>query len=228
MEILANDRFPGAVAITDANFGRLEGRSLPPGVLLTDLHDLECMMLASPAWEKLLYELAQPNRIDAFQRQNSRDVLTAIARSAATVGYLRWASLRHGLSLKFEGLSFSRFLRRTDLAVDTARLIEEVKNHSLKPDVDASWLEAEIVALSAHGHDPWEVACGHDAIEILSFALRRVLAAGAHSEVRREFLERNLRLAYERLFFRKTKLWESLRLWQASNAPYRVLPHGDE
>ena len=67
--ILELDRtgFQGAMGIVDADFTKLEQQESPsPNILATELHDVECMALASPALEHLLRELGDEERLSSF------------------------------------------------------------------------------------------------------------------------------------------------------------------
>jgi len=57
VSILEQEAFPGILAIVDADFDILEGK-LPDSsnVLFTDAHDLETMLMKSPALERVLIE----------------------------------------------------------------------------------------------------------------------------------------------------------------------------
>ena len=225
LEILDADGFRGVLAILDSDFSRLEGAvSLSRNALLTDLHDLECMMIASPAFTRVLDEFAMPGRVEEFEKRVRCNVALALARSASAIGYLRWLSLRGNLGLKFEGLSFGKFLNQDDLLVDPQELVKAVRDHSQRHDLKESDLLSGVESLGAPGHDPWQVSCGHDVLDILSFGLRRVLASRNQADVKREALERSLRLAYERSYFAQTGLYQNIRLWEEANSPYRVLP----
>ncbi len=227
LQILEDDEFPRVLAIADSDFNRLGGLPSPSAnALLTDLHDLECMMAASPALGKVLGEFGVPERVAAFERHFGCSIAEALVKSAATIGYLRWLSLRESLGLNFEEVTFSRFLRRDDLQVDVQSLLKTIMDHSKKHQLDNSWMLSELDALKNPSHDCWELACGHDILEILSFGLRRTLAARRAAEVGRESLERSLRLAYETRYFVKTGLYELIRAWERANQPYRVLPSG--
>ena len=70
--ILDDDNLKGVLCVVDADFDHLENRvPLSDNVLLTDLHDLECMMLVSPAFDKLLREYASGDRkVAQFQSRN--------------------------------------------------------------------------------------------------------------------------------------------------------------
>lgn len=224
IEILDDAGVEGVLAIVDADFDRLEGRqACSKNALLTDYHDLECMMMVSPAFAKVLAEYADASRLDTFERRADSSVATILAKNAMAIGYLRWLSLRQGLDLTFENLSYGKFTRRNDLDVNAGNLITEVKNKSQKPSLDESTIRSGIKSLRSPEHDPWQVSCGHDIIELLSFGLRRTLAARNAMDVRAESLERSLRLAYEGAHFRDTRLYCSIREWEVVNLRFRVL-----
>jgi hypothetical protein len=43
------------------------------------------------------------------------------------------------------------------------------------------------------------------------------------ADVEPNSLERNLRLAYETVYFYKTQLYSEIRLWETNNQPFKVL-----
>jgi hypothetical protein len=71
----------------------------------------------------------------------------------------------------------------------------------------------------------WHVSCGHDILELLSFAMRSVFGAHRAVEVGREQLERGLRLAYESAYFAATTLYADIRSWEERNVGYTILPN---
>jgi Protein of unknown function (DUF4435) len=105
LEILEQDNFVGVLAIVDADFAILKA-SLPnsENLMVTDDHDLETMLIKSPALEKVLRELGSEEKITNF----GKDVRKTLIDIGKTIGYLRWVSLKHSLSLKFEDLTFSK------------------------------------------------------------------------------------------------------------------------
>ncbi|WP_310429004.1 DUF4435 domain-containing protein, partial [Chamaesiphon sp. VAR_48_metabat_135_sub] len=58
LEILDEDNFPGVLGIVDADFDRCLSPLLDrsPNLILTDTHDLETLIIQSPALDKLLLE----------------------------------------------------------------------------------------------------------------------------------------------------------------------------
>ena len=85
---LQRTRFAGALVVVDADFNVLDGRlPLPLGLLFTDTHDLETMLLASRALDKLLRSEGKKDKLEAFEakRGTIREKLLA---SAAPIGRL--------------------------------------------------------------------------------------------------------------------------------------------
>ncbi len=224
MQLLENEGFPGVLAVVDADFTRVEEAPIgSENVLATDLHDLECMMITSPAFEKVVGEYAESPRVEAFEKRQGCTLPTVLARSAMTIGYLRWLSIREDLSLTFEGLPFVRFLAREDLRVDLSALLVAVKNRSQRHDLDDAEIASGMESLRSPGHDPWQVSCGPDVLEILSFCLQRTIGARKQSEVKPEALARGLRLAYDTAHFQETALYQSMRTWESAHPSYRLL-----
>jgi len=224
IRILEQDNFAGVFAIVDADFCRLEG-NLPSSsnLLLTDEHDLEMMLLKSLALEKVISERGSEDKINKFA-QNIR--LTLLERGKR-IGYLRWVSLKDNLSLKFEELSFSKFIDKATLVIDTGKLIKAVKDHSQKFALREEDIQQSIETLKNNTHDPWQLYCGHDIICILSIGLSKVWGSWKTNEVRPDILERELRLAYEKSYFPSTQLYQSIQQWEINNKPYQVLSPGN-
>lgn len=224
MTILENDNINGLIAIIDSDFSKIEN-TFPASnsIYLTDKHDLESMMIASPAFTKLLFEYASEDRVHKFESQNKYSVAEALAINAMIIGYLRLLSIRKNLGLKFDGLTFSNFVMRDSLRVDFKGLIREIKNHSHNCLFNDVWFEAEIELLKDRTHDPWHISCGHDMIEMLSFALRRTLVAKSANDVDTNRLARSLRMAYEKYHFQQSDLFQSLKSWEEKSKFFKLL-----
>jgi hypothetical protein len=226
--ILELDRtqFQGALGIVDADFTVLDEQPpASPNLVVTDKHDVECMLLASPALEHVLREQADETKLTSVQETRGT-VAKYLLTLGAPVGYLRWASARKQWSLKFEGLDFSTFVREKDFDFDQARFFEKVRNHQggrTAPLPSVEEMQSEVDALANPGHDLWHVCCGHDLIELLSIGLRKVLGERQAAHVKREALEQQLRLAYEEGYFQSTVLYVAIVAWERRNPPFKVL-----
>ncbi len=224
LSILEKEKFPGVLVIIDADFDVLEGKLLASqNVLLTDTHDIETMIIKSPALEKVLGEFGSEEKIARITQDNGKGVREILLACSIPIGYLRWVSLREGLSLKFEGVNFSKFVDAITLIINPPRLIQAVKNNSQRLDITDAPLKASLQALKNDTHDLWYVCCGHDMVHILSMGLHKAIGTHNNNDCRSEIIERSLRLAFERSHFCKTRLYTSIQQWEQLNTPFVVL-----
>jgi hypothetical protein len=220
LNILEQANVAGVVAVVDADFDILEETVLlSQNLLLTDTHDLETMLLKSPALEKVLREHGSTEKIERF----AQDIRQTLLQSAKILGYLRWASLKFNYCLKFQDLAFNKFVDDRTLILNESKLIQTVKNHSQKQGLDEKQIRANMDSLKTDTQDMWHVCCGHDMIAILSIALCKALGSCNSKQVEPNVLEINLRLAYESAHFRETKLYRSIQRWEQTNKPFEVL-----
>lgn len=83
LEILEKSSFQGMLAIVDADFDRLENLVYSsPNLLRTDTHDLETMLINSPAFNKVVAEFGSEEKIAQF----NRDVRLALLETGMSVG----------------------------------------------------------------------------------------------------------------------------------------------
>ena len=223
IRILNADGFVGVLAIVDADTANVTGEVNPDdNILHTELHDLECMMLNSPAFDRMLEEFGSDERVSAFAEKTPL-IARQLAMSASPLGCLRLISLQSGLQLKFEGLTFSRFVGAGDLRIDVVKMVHEVVNNSQKHHLDAAQLVDQVTKEDQKGHDCWQISCGHDIVGILSIAFRRTFSGKSTGDVAAEILERCLRLAYEAAHLRDTKLYQSIADWEHNNPSFSIL-----
>lgn len=223
IRILNADSFNGAFAIVDADFSNITGEAIPEeNILRTDLHDLECMILNSPAFDRLLEELGSEIRVSSFATTTPL-IARQLATNAIPLGCLRLHSLQQEMGLKFEGLTFNKFVESSDLRIDVAKMVLTVVNNSQKHHLDQTRLVAQIADEDQKGHDCWQISCGHDIVEILSVALRKKFSGKNSGDVAPENLERYLRLAYEAADLKETKLFQSLVDWEQRHPEFAIL-----
>ncbi len=234
VEILEQNGFDGVVAILDADFWIVENRQIPSeNILLTDTHDLEIMILKSPAFDKLLDELASVDKLARFSKERS-SVRDALLEMGQFLGFLRWVSQKDAYSLNFNDLDFTKIVTiKTFALVSDEEIVRVVKNNTIaksppeqrgeKYALDEQTILRGVRDLQTGCYDLWHICCGHDLICILSIALRRVLASHNTKEVAPGILERELRLAYESSYFAQTHLYQAIRAWEVSNPSFQIL-----
>jgi 5S rRNA maturation endonuclease (ribonuclease M5) len=213
------DNFRRVVAVIDADFSRIE-QQIPDSnnLFLTDEHDLEMMLIKSAAFDKLLKERGSEEKIKAF----TEDIRETLLKLGQEIGKLRWLSLRNKLDLKFEGLNFSKFIDKEKLSINIDELIISIKNHSQKLSLYEQQIKQDLSVISDENHDPWQLCCGHDFISILAIALWKVLGTRNANDVKKEDLERELRLAYELSYFYQTQIYTLMVNWQSNHHPDQI------
>lgn len=220
LEILEKSHFEGILAIVDADFDYLLNLfQSSPNILRTDTHDLESMIIKSPALEKVVNEFGSEEKMTKF----NRDIRGTLLKTGISVGYLLWTSQRDRLNLTFDGIKFNRFVDEKTLQIDELKMIREVNNKSqscLLEDID---LQKKLTNYKSSSHDPWQVCCGHHLVEILSISLRNLLGSNKVVDVEFNRLEISLRLAYEEVYFQQTQLYSDIRIWESNNQSFKVL-----
>ncbi|MDC3956012.1 DUF4435 domain-containing protein [Polyangium jinanense] len=215
--------FDGVLFVIDADFDAIEGRKPPSiSVIFTDTHDLETMLLASPAFEKVLLQVGSEEKVDKFRGQYG-DLRACLLRCAKHLGYMLWLSRKDRLNLKFEELKFGKFVDEKTLLLDPAEMVKVVANHSQRPDLKNDVLLTRLAALYDDGHDPLHVCCGHHLTEILAFALRKAWGTNDAGAFDGPMVERMLVLAYDEGLFVTTQLYASIRAWESQHPPFIVL-----
>jgi len=211
-------RLGGAVAVVDTDFWWLDHRSPPSDVVVTDAHDLEAMLIASRALDAVLAEHADPDRLQAFLDRagpfpSLRDLLYDRCRPSAT---LRLINSREDLGLRFAKLPVSGYVEPTALRFDAMRYLRDVHARS-RTTASLDQVGRMLVAELRKDYDPALLCQGHDMVELLAYALRECgFAKRPPSAYHPKLIEKDLRLAYDSRYFRRTELYEHLREWSAA------------
>jgi hypothetical protein len=225
VQIIRKAQYPGVLAIVDADFWNLEGKSPNlADVYKTDTHDLETMILGTVAYQKVLlrHDFCPVGTVevgmDQFQSR-AAELMTAVQAVALRIGYLRWTAIRKGLRIRFSEISLRRCLDSNSLRLNDERLEAEILRSSDAGAGSWSQIKEEADKLQNEQHDPWQVCRGHDITEVLALRLSR---SRPNPLTRRE-IEKDLSAAYDSSEFRKTLLFQQLRGWEVRNKPRRIL-----
>ncbi len=122
MEILNKENFQRILAIVDADFERLECLPNVPNLILTDTHDLETMLIQSPALDKVLAEIGSEEKITKF----GKDIRSVLLQAGKPIGYLRSCTILNGarsqltLSVLFPSVLWLKLLKYIQVSADIA------------------------------------------------------------------------------------------------------------
>lgn len=221
LEILGAQKFEGILGIVDADCNRLTQEPLPSNnLLLTDTHDLDTMLIASPSLEKVLLEHGSQTKLSRLEKP----VRQIIIDTALPYAYLRLVSVKQALSLDFEGLKYGRFINKKTSETDALKLIIAILSRSKKGGINPNRLLKSVIQMQKEKHDPWQICCGDDMIHILSIELCSKFGTNNPQQVHPKIIEKALHIGYEPAYFSSTILYQSIKAWEEVNNNFRVLP----
>ena len=208
--------FAGVLGIVDSDYDPLNGMDVESeNLLVTDAHDLECLLCRSSALDKVLAEYGNRAKIEKFESETGADVRTGLLERALVFGRVRWAAVRDPV-IDLGEFRIRRFMDENTWSVSSE---ESICNTSCDSREVAALIHRIDDLPEA---DPWYVVHGHDMVEILRIGLRHVLGEIPASTGVKE-IGRVLRAAMNREDLQETRLWTDIRGWEAANRPYTIL-----
>lgn len=222
---LQNPRMASVLGIIDRDYRLPCGFITPsPDLLLSDLRDVECMMIASPAFESVLSELGSPAKIAAFGgKEKVRHTLFDVCRPLAS---LRYISRIQNINFSFKKIDFEKFVEKRSMVIDESKLISHLSGLQAVggPRPTSSHL-ADAKAVCASSEHPAGVKYftsdllllrGHDVMTALGLGLRILWGSLTAAESTCESVERHFRLAFL-AHLPLTTLYTSLISWLTAN-----------
>ncbi|HPU94342.1 MAG: DUF4435 domain-containing protein [Candidatus Saccharicenans sp.] len=218
--ILEKENFLGIIAIVDADFDRLDSKRYPyDNIMLTDFHDIDAMVLNSPALEKLLDEYTKSEK----NPPSCNSILASAYKAAKPIGLLRWISLKENLFINFKSINYREIIDIFEFKINIDKLIAmalDQKNHC---DEDKETLKTEIKSLLSSNIDEKQLCCGHDLIYIIFLAIRMRWGNRNFESLDYNNFCSLLRLAYDLSYFKSTNLYEQLKKWEENNPQFSFL-----
>lgn len=226
IEKISKEKITGVLGIVDDDFDSLEGKTLDlPNLIATETHDLECLLLCSQAFEKVLAEYGNPVKIKKFKQVEARDLRESLLMRGIIFGQLRWLSLKHCFKINFDRLPPNKFIN-DDWRVDETSLFNNIiqilnqSGHTLTNDQ-----LNDLIRSLPHDADLWKMCQGHDLISILAIAFRKVLGP---PPAQKDFVKDNqiasgLRQGIEFTEFLTTELAKKIKIWEQNNPAYQII-----
>ncbi|MCP4107590.1 MAG: DUF4435 domain-containing protein [Desulfobacteraceae bacterium] len=233
VSVLESRNYLHMSGIIDADLRRLTN-NLPVSnnILLTDSHDLETMLIQSPAFEHVIESYCSKGKYEAFLENKGDKLRNLFLQIAKPIAYFRWVVEIHNYQLRFKPhnpngkqLQYVKFIEKNDITfLGYDKLITVVKNYSGNLTIQNEDILLEIKQKENEDtHDLWQLCNGHDFTNIIAVALLKALASSNAKAVDYRDIERNLVLAYDSSYFKKTLLYSSIRVWEKDHKPHRIL-----
>ena len=113
-ETFKERNFKRVVGIIDADLDRLTGKAHKAPLFITDARDSEGMMLNSKAYDDIMDEYGDRDRMDRFTDSHG-SIKKAIMSAAYPIGLLMYLSETKGLGFSFKELDYEYFIDRKSL-----------------------------------------------------------------------------------------------------------------
>lgn len=221
--ILEQDRHSGILGLVDADLSLALG---PPRVsancVHTDGHDLESMLITSPALEAVLDEYASIERIRDVENRAGIPVREIIRGITTRIGRLRYISQKNDLGLKFQGLQFDKFVNLKTLAVNSESLMEELQQRWGKGVIDRALFDEWESAVPNDIENRY-LSKGSDELCVLALAISGAFGGPRGHDTEPTRISRSLRLAYEHAYFTQTKTYQMIKDWESRNPGFSFL-----
>ena len=202
------------IGIVDSDLDRLNGRKNSPPIFPTDTRDSEALMLKSGAYEDIVEEYCDPDRLEAFQDKYG-DMRKAVLTAAYPIGLLMYISDLNGFGLSFKDLNFDSFIDRREMRCDTRRLVETVFANS-RPLRQITVKNIMQIMSAEEKHDMWEVCRGHDLMAVMAMGLRYIFGSYNCKDITDSQLSGAFRLAFDREDMAATDLYRESSEWCAT------------
>ena len=208
----------GVLGIVDDDYDSLKGVNQPSSnVVVTELHDLECVLLRTAALESVFDEY----RGEVTINSDDLDLRAELLDRAVLFGRLRLALALHSFNLDSTSIKVHTFTCKDTWEVDenglfaavTAGMGSTAKN-DLSDFLQSTW-----------SMDPWRVISGRDVLDILWIGLTGVLGSQkvGRKGVGKHQVASFLRSSVPRDELRATKLWSDILEWEGRNRPFSIL-----
>lgn len=239
--ILIKSNFQGVIAIVDDDFDSINGSKIrTENIISTDTHDIENLILASPALEKYLLYLLPPDK-HKFQPSFSKEVRDTIVNLCLPLGFMRWYFIVKNKPANFSTMDFRCFVDVRYRRINIQLAIRDVLAKNKDSGVQENDLENHVQEnLKNNKYEWWLVCQGHDLIKILHLLLPSMLFTYAPRDQKdrdRFFDDRNpminhensivkhLAMCYEKSNFESTIMYSCIVEWEKRNSPYCIMRH---
>lgn len=187
-------------------------------ILLTDLRDIECMMLDSEALKGLCDEYVDWNKAKKSGLNSTSDIRAAITRVCTPLGKVRYWSQVTNKHFRFKRLDVSECLDQSGNDLDFDSVLNKLRGAQDIGNpipMDAFSLAEQFAAKEPHFTTDLLICRGHDLATVFAAQLRKKWGKSHARNIDGVTVERNLRLAFPR-FWNSYQHIKNLKAWFSS------------
>jgi hypothetical protein len=197
--------------VCDADFDHIRGISYD-NVHLTDVHDIEMMMLSDNFLLRFFYEFTSHQAYDYSQVNDLIvNIKDKIFQVCYHIGILKWVNYDYHLKLNFKKLGYHLFINISgfDVAIDEDKYIEHILLRSKNCTVDKAILREMYEEYKRRDADFLHICNGHDFSFILAMLYRTDISTDR--DITQSRVESLLRVNYELASFFNSNLYSCIK-----------------
>lgn len=213
----------GIIGIVDKDFnGIINYANNIENLYETDDHDIETMIFKSRAFNDVIAEYIEEEKLDGFGAKTIKDLKNLILLNGAIIGCLRFHSLLNNIGLNFKDIKYEAFINMDTFGVDIDKFIYYILNNSENVNKTNKDIKKHLTKLIEKNYNPYDICCGHDLVSLLYLALKHKIGSYNTKNLSLGELEGNFRIAYNIEYFKETNLYNSLIMWEKENKSYKI------
>jgi len=216
------------IGIIDSDFSLFTGAGIKgENLFITDTHDLETMLIASPALDRVIEHVASHAIQQSFAQKlqgelRGTDLRQSLTMAARYLGFAILVNNRRGLNITFKHINckkrdnFARFIDAETLECNIDSLLGLIlEKNSDRGEEFIEALRGEISDSAGYYFEyPWHICRGHDLICILLRDISYRYPQRNGGDIRGRDLEQLLRSYYRAEYFARTDLCDRLIAWE--------------
>jgi hypothetical protein len=181
------------------------------------------MIMRSHAFNKIVNTYVDKSKSQELQRRRGLNLKDLLLKEGVAIGCVFIINMPKEERFELRDLEFEKFLNTPNLEVDLDRFADYVIKRTPGCRIERTTLVSQLKKLIAQGIDPWQLCNGHHLARILTIGINEVFGKRPGLKISPGRIETELKLAYERAYFKSTDLCKQIRDWENSNAPFKVL-----
>lgn len=201
------------IGVRDCDFEKIFNRNHEldsHSIFMTDFHDIEVMMMKSPAWQSFINEYSSSTMLNEVAEK----LLSLVFEVAYIVGIFRLINEMENLELNFKAVSLSRIVKFNcfSYSFNTELLIKQLIEASgiKESHVNSDYLKIKYNEVVSQNHDSAHVCCGHDISILIAEFYGQSMMRFNRKRISSETVESSLRISYGINSFRTTRLYQMI------------------